>query len=141
MRRILRFSGRRSVRKLSMLMRDYRNVGSQRKRDPQSRGGRAISPIVLQQTLTHVARRHADDCIFACVVAWGPAEQLHPDYPLFQGIQMTFDCLFHDVAKKLRAPVAPLEGSPFHNFGEVFPDGDSLLLCLCNFGLTRPFFR
>jgi hypothetical protein len=53
---------------------------------------------------------------------------------------MAFDCLFHDVAEKLRATVAALEGSSFRNFREVLPDGASLFLSLYNFGLDWPFF-
>src|SRR5580700_3641744 len=103
-------------------MRDDRNVGPQRKRNPQSRG-RAISPVVLQQTLAHVAGRDPDDRIFTCIVGGCSAEQLHSDYPLFETLQMPFNCLFHHMAEKLRAAMTSLEGGPFCNFREVFPDG------------------
>ncbi|MFZ0275075.1 MAG: hypothetical protein WAL34_24795 [Acidobacteriaceae bacterium] len=53
---------------------------------------------------------------------------------------MAFDCLLHDIAEKLGAAMASLEGSPFRNFREVFAEGGSIGLFFWSSGLSWPFF-
>jgi hypothetical protein len=53
---------------------------------------------------------------------------------------MAFDCLFHDMAEKLGAPMTSLESSAFCNFREVLPDGGGIGLLLRSSGLTWTFF-
>jgi hypothetical protein len=74
---------------------------------------------MLQQSLTYIAGRNPDDCIVASVVGCGASEQLHPDYPLLEIIELAGNRLIYYVLEKLAASMTPSERIAFNHFFEV----------------------
>jgi predicted aconitase len=95
---------------------------------------------VLEQPLADVTGGNADDGIFAGVVGGRSAEKLYSDHPLLETVEVAFDGLFDDIAKKLGAAMAAAEGRAFCDFGEVLADRSGIGLFFCSSGVSWPFF-
>jgi hypothetical protein len=88
---------------------------------------------MLQQPLAHIACGHAHNGVVPRVIRRRAAKQLDPDHTLFQGLEMTGNCLVDDVLKKLPASVTPFKGGAFNNFLDVLLEQGNVFLCPCNF--------
>jgi hypothetical protein len=71
---------------------------------------------VLKESFPYVARRDANNGIFASVIVWSTAKDFDAENSFLQVFLPSGNGLFDDVFKELAAAATPTEGFPLEDF-------------------------
>ena len=97
-------------------MTELRNIGAGRQVDPKL-GVRACFGIKLVEPFPEIARRHANDGVFAGVVGGQTPKKLYAQDSLFEPVKIALKRCFHYVLQKLLTTAGSLEWGATNNLG------------------------